>query len=89
MKRLLILIPFLLLLGCATNVPVTTTWPAIPAGIDNACPELKDVKENTVKLSEVLDVVVENYSQYHICRVKVDAWIEWYNAQKKIHEGLK
>jgi hypothetical protein len=88
MKRLLILIPFLFLMGC-DDVPVTTTWPEVPAELKTACPGLQDVKEGTVKLSEVIDVVVENYSQYHMCQVKVDAWIEWYNAQKKIHEELK
>lgn len=89
MKRLLILIPFVLLTGCLEDVPVTAKWPDVPANLKLACPGLQEVKEGTTKLSEVLEVVADNYSEYHECQVKVDAWIEWYNAQKKINEGIK
>ena len=89
MKRLLILIPFLLLLGCEEDVPVTAKWPEIPDALKTACPGLQEVKEGTTKLSEVLEVVADNYSQYHECQVKVDSWLEWYNTQKKINESIK
>ncbi len=89
MKRLLVLIPFLLLLGCEEDVPVVAKWPDIPADLKTACPGLQEVKEGTTKLSEVITVVTDNYSQYHECQVKVDAWLEWYQSQKKIHEEIK
>ena len=89
MKRLLVLVPFLFLLGCDEDVPVKPVWPDIPADLKAACPDLKQVDPNTAKLSQVLDIVVDNYSQYHECQVKADAWLEWYNKQKKINEDIK
>jgi len=89
MKRLLVLIPFLLLLGCEEDVPVTQKFPEIPDGLRTSCPALQEVKEGTTKLSDVIDSVIENYAQYHECQVKIDAWIEWYKKQKKIHEEIK
>ena len=53
-----------------------------------ACPDLKKT-ESTEKLSEVLKVVVDNYGQYHECKVKVDTWVEWYKTQKDIFESVK
>jgi hypothetical protein len=52
-----------------------------------ACPDLKTT-EPTEKLSEVLNVVVDNYGQYHECKIKVDTWVEWYNTQKNIFESV-
>ena len=89
MKRLLVLIPFVFLTGCLDDVPVTAKWPDIPDDLKVACPGLQEVKEGTTKLSDVITVVTDNYSQYHECQVKVDAWLEWYQAQKKINEGIK
>jgi shikimate kinase len=88
MKRLLILLAIVSLIGCATSVPVQRTFPNVPAELKVACPELKETQETT-KLSEVISVVVDNYGQYHECRAKVDTWIEWYNAQKTIFESVK
>ena len=86
MKYLSLLIA-LLLTGCLT-VPVKQSFPEIPEELKVSCPDLNQV-ENTEKLSVVLDVVVKNYTEYHECRVKVDAWIEWYKTQKQIYESVK
>jgi hypothetical protein len=88
MKRLLVLLPILLLSGCLTSVPVKRNFPEVPADLKVACPDLKETPDTT-KLSEVIGVVVDNYSQYHECRVKVDSWIEWYNTQKDIFDSVK
>jgi hypothetical protein len=32
--------------------------------------------------------VTINYNTYYECAVKVDAWQEWYQIQKKIHEDI-
>lgn len=87
MKNLLILIPFLLV-GCTTPTPVKRNFPEVPQEIKVACPDLKEVQP-TEKLSDVLKVVVDNYAQYHECRAKVDAWVEWYNNQKQIFDSVK
>ena len=87
MKTLLI-ISMLILAGCSTTTPVKRNFPEVPSELLEVCPELKQT-EPTSKLSEVLKVVTENYSQYHECRVKVDTWNEWYKSQKQIFESVK
>ena len=74
------------LTGCATPVPVSMKFPAVPADLKVACPELDKVPEDTVQLSEMMKKVVDNYSKYHECRLKVDSWIEWYTKQKEISD---
>jgi alpha-L-arabinofuranosidase len=88
MKRLLILLATISLVGCATSVPVQRNFPSVPADLLTACPELQETAPTT-KLSEVIEVVVANYGQYQECSIKVDAWTEWYKTQRKIFEEVK
>jgi len=88
MKRLLILVSALLLTGCL-NTPVARHFPEVPEELKIACPSLEQVDPATTKLSEVVRVVTDNYTQYHECRVRVDAWIEWYNTQRAIFDSVK
>lgn len=87
MKKLLLLIPVLLLTGCLST-PVKRNFPEVPQELMEACPDLKTTPE-TEKLSEVLKVVVNNYGQYHECKIKVDTWVEWYKTQKQIFDSVK
>jgi hypothetical protein len=82
------LAPILLLSGCLATAPVTVKFPEVPTELMNACPDLKQT-DQTTKLSDVLKVVTDNYSQYHECRVRVDSWMEWYKTQKQIFESVK
>jgi len=79
----------LCLTGCAGTVPVTMSFPQVPEELKTACPDLKTIPEGTTKLSEVVTVVTENYGQYQECKIKIDAWTQWYNSQKKIFESIK
>ena len=89
MKRLLLILPAFLLVGCfSTTAPVKRNFPEVPQELMTACPDLKQV-EKTEQLSKVITVVAENYAQYHECRMKVDYWIDWYNTQKKIFDSVK
>jgi len=88
MKKLLLLLPVFLLCGCLTTTPVKRNFPEVPKELMEACPDLKQVQD-TEKLSEVIKVVTDNYSDYHECRVKVDTWIEWYKTQKQIFDSVK
>ncbi len=88
MKRLLALIPVVLLTGCLNTV-VKRNFPEVPSSLLQACPGLEQVDPGTTKLSEVVRVVTDNYTQYHECRVKVDSWIEWYRTQRSIFEEVK
>lgn len=81
--RYLLLLPTLLLAGCLTTAP---KWPDMPEELKATCPELNEVAAGTKELSKVLDVVVVNYATYYECRVKVDAWQQWYKDQKDNYE---
>lgn len=89
MRTLLVALTVLMMTGCAMfATPVKRTFPEVPSELMEACPDLKKT-EPTEKLSEVLKVVVENYSQYHECRIKADTWMEWYKTQKQIFDSVK
>jgi hypothetical protein len=75
------------MVGCST-VPVERKFPSVPKELMESCPDLKQT-QNTSKLSDVLSVVVENYGQYHECRLKADSWMDWYKTQKQIFESVK
>lgn len=89
MKKLFLLLPALLLTGCFKSIPIKMDFPDAPAEIKQACPDLKQVDEKETKLSKVVEVVSENYSTYHECKLKVDAWIEWHKQQKQISDSIK
>jgi hypothetical protein len=87
MKRLALLLVILMMVGCST-VPVERKFPDVPKELMESCPDLKQT-QSTSKLSEVLTVVVENYGQYHECKLKANSWMEWYNTQKQIFNTVK
>lgn len=90
MKKLLLLIPTVFMLaGCLSTAPVKRNFPEIPEELKVSCPDLKTIEKGTTQLSKVITVVTENYSQYHECKVKVDAWMEWYKTQKQIFDSVK
>ena len=88
MKTLLALLIAVTLVGCSTTVPVTRKFPEAPKTLIEKCPELKKLAQDA-KLSDVARTVVENYTQYQHCSNKSEAWVEWYNSQKKIFEEVK
>ena len=78
----------LLLSGCSTTVPVIAKFPEVPDRLLQKCPQLEMLKDES-KLSDVAKTVTINYSTYYECAVKNDAFIEWYQIQKHIFEGMK
>jgi hypothetical protein len=89
MKKLVLLLPAILLTGCLSTAPVVPNWPEAPADLLKACPDLNKVDPANDKLSTIIESVSDNYQQYYDCKSKVDNWIEWYNGQQKIWEKLK
>lgn len=88
-RTLLLAIVTLSLVGCAMSVPVTAKFPEPPGKLTTTrCPDLTKLQEDP-KLSDVAKTVTGNYTEYYTCAVKVDAWIEWYNIQKRIFENIK
>lgn len=88
MKKLLVLVPVLLLSACV-SVPVARHFPDQPETTKESCADLLLVPEGTDKLSEVLRTVLANYGQYQECKIKADTWQEWYNKQKEIFDSVK
>lgn len=78
----------LALTGCSTTVPVVAKFPDAPTRAMQVCPQLEQLKDDA-KLSDVAKTVTNNYTTYYECAVKNDAWIEWYEVQKRIYEGIK
>jgi len=75
--------------GCSTTVPVTAKFPEPPNKLaTEKCPNLQKLNDGA-KLSDVATTVTINYSTYYECAVKSDTWIEWYEIQKRIFEGVK
>lgn len=85
MKYLLILF---MLVGCSTTVPVTAKFPEVPEKLKQKCPQLEKLG-NEPKLTDISKTITINYTTYYECAVKNDAWIEWYEIQKHIFEGVK
>lgn len=84
-----LLLTLVLLTGCSTVVPVKQNWPE-PPGLQSTipCSELQKLTEPAT-LSSVAKTLSENYTEYYICAIKLDAWQEWYKQQKIIHESVK
>jgi inorganic pyrophosphatase len=70
-------------------VPVKTKFPDAPQVLKEKCESLKKIEGNQVAITEMLKVVIHNYTLYHECSTKVEGWQEWYETQKKIHENIK
>jgi hypothetical protein len=74
--------------GC-TSVPVEREFPEVPVTLLEKCPQLKTIDSETTVFSILINTVVQNYSTYYDCAVRQDAWIEWYQTQKKIFKEVK
>ena len=86
--KLIVLAISLALSACSTLVPVSMTFPEAPGRqAQVACPNLQKLKDDAL-LSDVSKTITINYSTYYECAVKTDAWIEWYEIQRRIFEGV-
>jgi hypothetical protein len=85
----IILLVVLALTGCSTTAPITQKFPEVPEELLKSCGPLQALDTNTKRLSDVLTAVTDNYSKFHECKIKNDAWIDWYNSNKKIHDSVK
>lgn len=82
------LLPLILLCGCTTVVPVSRKFPDAPEELMVKCLPLVPLQQDA-KLSDVAKNVSYNYSLYHECATKNEAWQEWYSSQKKIFDEVK
>jgi len=91
--RLFILVIFIILAflitACSTAVPVTQNFPQAPDMLMEKCPELKTIQGEKISIVDFTKVVSENYTTYYQCAGRTEAWIDWYNKQKKIWEEVQ
>lgn len=89
--KYLVLSVALLISGCSILVPVKPPkWPDAPVELVDKCKSLQTISaQDSVAITEMLKVIVNNYTLYYQCSNKVDGWNDWYNEQKKIYEQLK
>ena len=86
--KMLLLTTVLILSGCST-APVVMKFPEVPEALMQQCEPLDKVPADTKQLSTTAEVVIKNYGKYHVCRIKVEEWQEWYKSNKKIYESVK
>ena len=79
----------LLLAGCTTVVPVKQKFPEAPSVLKEQCEQLKQIQGSNVSITDLLKVVVQNYTLYHECSTKVEGWQEWYTEQERIFKDVK
>jgi hypothetical protein len=87
--KLFILAVCTTIVGCSTTVPVVAKFPTAPEALLEKCPALKTIEGENVSIVDFTKTVTTNYTTYHECAAKVDSWVEWYQAQKKIFEEIK
>jgi ABC-type Fe3+-hydroxamate transport system substrate-binding protein len=78
-----------LITACSTAVPVTQNFPDAPEMLMEKCPALKTIQGEKVTIVDFTRTVSENYTTYYQCAGKNDAWIDWYNQQKKIWKDMQ
>ena len=79
----------LVLAACSTPVPVSQRFPDVPKALVERCESLRKIEGDRVAITEMLQVVVQNYGMYYECAAKVDGWNDWYQEQKRIYESVK
>ena len=87
--KYLVLSLALLLSACSTPVPIKPVFPEVPKALTEKCESLMKIEGDKVAITEMLKVVIHNYSLYYECSTKVEGWNEWYREQKKIYNTIK
>ena len=87
MKRLLIFLCAVVLVGCVT-VPVTQNFPTASDTLQTPPSTLKEIPAGA-NASMIFNTVVENYGTYNEVANQLRGWQQWYVDQKKIFDGAK
>jgi len=77
------------MLGCSTTVPLRQKFPTAPDNLLIPADNLTPPDTNKRSLTDMLENVNENYGKYYDLQQKYNTWIEWYNSNKKISDGVK
>lgn len=85
MKALVMLIS-LLLTACSTTVPVQRDFPEVPKELLEKPERLQEIPESAPP-SKIVEIVIQNYGEYHRVALRLNAWQKWYTEQKIIYEA--
>lgn len=85
MKSIILIASIIFLSGCSTLDQ--RKFPDAEKSLMIECPELSKLPNDPVTISQLMTVVVQNYTLYHQCANKVKGWKEWYEKQKNNYEG--
>ena len=87
MKKILAIFLITLVTGCATGV---AKFPEVPNELTGPAASLTPLDTSKkIELSDIVENANENAGKYYELRTKYNAWIEWYNTQKKIFNSIK
>ena len=89
MKRLIVILLFLLTACANNNPPAIPKWPSVAPDLQQPAAELTPLAPEQHNLSDLIANANDNYAQYYVLKEKYEGWQSWYNSQKKIQEGLK
>jgi hypothetical protein len=90
MKNILAIFLVMLVTGCSTTAPVTVKFPEVPEVLTQPADKLTPLDTSKkIELSDIIENANENAGKYYALREKYNAWIEWYNSQKKIFDSVK
>lgn len=89
MKRLTVILVFLLTACANTVAPVMPSWPTVPADLQQPAVDLTPLKPEQRNLSDLISNSNDNYTQYYILKEKYEGWQNWYMNQQKIWQGLQ
>jgi hypothetical protein len=89
MKKFLLVLLVATITGC-TTAPVIVKFPEVPETLTQPASKLTPLDTSKkIELSDIIENANENAGKYYELREKYNAWIEWYNSQKKIFESVK
>ena len=87
MKKILAIFLVILLAGCAHGI---AKFPDVPDALKEPAPALTQLDTSKkVELSDIVENANENAGKYYELRTKYNAWIEWYETQKKLFDSIK
>ena len=92
MKFIYILLIASFISGCSMFTKFLPAKPKFPEPIKELtepCPDLTKIEGNNAAITELLKIVVENYSMYYECSLKNEGWNDWYKKQKEIYDKIK
>lgn len=90
MKKLIAVL-IVALAGCASTkqeTTVMTPWPDVPSELLEPAKDLDPLPNDKRTLSDLIDNANTNYTEFYLLKEKYNAWQDWYDKQKKIHEAL-